>query len=433
MWRSGFLLSSRSCFEESVVHVEPYGLGERASLARSGDPVRMNWQMSQRVTQIRWCIPAALIVLAFGCKMGPRHLRDGRLAYNEALRASSSEELLLNLVRLRYLEPLEVLTVTSITTQLEVSVGVGVEAGQNRDAITGLGSADAGWSSRPTISFRPERGKRFAAGLLRPMPLDALASFAAASRRDISVLLRLFVRNLNMLSNEVWSIKPSFLKALDLLGRLQVTDQIEFGFLSERRSVSDPISGTRVNGTDLVRAAEAGYSFERVAESDDVVLTTQKQRAVIYFDPEAEEFHELYSLLQIDPARAAFYLTAGQEVSDRLADEILIETRSVLDAMNYLTLGIEVPKKHIDRGWARANWPAPGVNVGNFRDFFRLRYSEQRPKAQLRVQYRGGWYYVPDDDDRSRSVFATLAEAFSAVTQEAATEGPVLTLPLGGG
>src|SRR2546422_2775427 len=50
---------------------------------------------------ITWIIVAS--VLATGCSsLGPGALHESRLQYNETVKASSEEELLLNIVRLRY-------------------------------------------------------------------------------------------------------------------------------------------------------------------------------------------------------------------------------------------------------------------------------------------------------------------------------------------
>jgi hypothetical protein len=363
--------------------------------------------------------------------MGPKQMRDGRLAYNEAARGSSDEELLLNIVRLRYLDTIEFMAITSITTQLEVSVGVGMEAGKNRDQLTVLGSAEAGWSSRPTFTFIPQRGPEFAEPLTNPVPIKTLIEVSAQSRTDVAVLMRLFVQNLNRFTNQIWKIDSEFMAAIRHLSEFQLAGEVFQGFVVGRRPISDPIDSDRVSGSDLVRAAEAGYRFEQATEGERLVLTASHRRPMIFIDPKAVSLPEFRQRLGLNPNSYAFYLEPGPEVAQRPDNTILIETRSLLDAMNYLTLGVEVPEAHVSRGWCLADWPAPGADVGSFEDFFRIQYSGQRPDAQLRVRYRDGWYFIPDQDHQSREVFFELAEAMRLVVAPGPGQAPVLTLPVG--
>jgi hypothetical protein len=62
-----------------------------------------------------WC--CVLVVYLAGCTLGPRQIHKGRLEYNQAVQQSFREEMLLNLVRLRYRETPEFLTVGGIAAQ----------------------------------------------------------------------------------------------------------------------------------------------------------------------------------------------------------------------------------------------------------------------------------------------------------------------------
>ena len=57
-----------------------------------------------------------------GC-FGPTAIRQTRDRYNEAIRQTNDEELLLNLVRLRYNEHPSFLPVTGLNSQFELSAG----------------------------------------------------------------------------------------------------------------------------------------------------------------------------------------------------------------------------------------------------------------------------------------------------------------------
>ena len=56
-----------------------------------------------------------------GCSIGPRSLERDRLRYNEAVKRTSEEELLLNIVRLRYTDTPSSLAVSAIAAQYELT------------------------------------------------------------------------------------------------------------------------------------------------------------------------------------------------------------------------------------------------------------------------------------------------------------------------
>ena len=62
-----------------------------------------------------------------GISIGPHTVRVERTAYNEAVTETQEEELLLNLIRTRYLRSLAFLQVASISSAIGVSASAGAE------------------------------------------------------------------------------------------------------------------------------------------------------------------------------------------------------------------------------------------------------------------------------------------------------------------
>src|SRR5438105_4897108 len=69
---------------------------------------------------------AAYAALGGGCSFGPRALHNDRVRYNEALKVSSEEQLLLNIVRLRYTDTPSSVGVTSLADQYEYARSIGL-------------------------------------------------------------------------------------------------------------------------------------------------------------------------------------------------------------------------------------------------------------------------------------------------------------------
>ena len=61
----------------------------------------------------------SVAVVIAGCAFGPQALAKNRLDYNEAVKTTTEEQLLLNIVRLRYTDTPSSLAVTTIAAQFE--------------------------------------------------------------------------------------------------------------------------------------------------------------------------------------------------------------------------------------------------------------------------------------------------------------------------
>ena len=66
----------------------------------------------------------ALVAVVAGCEsIGPTKLVGTHQGYNDAVQLAESREMLLNIVRLRFGEPIQFLAVTQINAQFSVSAG----------------------------------------------------------------------------------------------------------------------------------------------------------------------------------------------------------------------------------------------------------------------------------------------------------------------
>ena len=152
---------------------------------------------------LTWMLP----LFAMGCTLqGPRITRTSHLAYNGAVQASVQQELLLNLVRLRYTEPPEFLAISSISSQMsfDAAASVGARLGEVGSANNSLFEPEVsvGYSERPTISFAPERGKEFTRQLVAPIELDSLYLLTEYGW-GVDLVLRLVASEVNGMSNTI--------------------------------------------------------------------------------------------------------------------------------------------------------------------------------------------------------------------------------------
>ncbi len=365
-----------------------------------------------------------------GCSFGPKQLKDGHLAYNETVRLSSDQELLLNIVRLRYLDTIEFMSISSISSQLSFSVSVGGSI----DEETGLGFGEAAWSSRPTFTFTPQRGRVFAKMVTTPVPVDVLIDLAAADW-DMPILFQLLTQDVNGHENISGLISNEFLEFTQLLGDIQSRGDVYFGSIELREKISDPISINSVSGSDIVEAAKSGYRFELNASSENYTLTKALSQPVLYIPKEIPERDQLFELLHIKNLKNDYVELRPGKFPEEALDEIdfiLVEMRSIFNTIAYLAGGVEVPEPHITRGWATEDWPMSGFPTNNLKGLLKIHVSENKPGDSLAIQHRGYWFYIADNDTRSKLTFLTLAEIMRmALSPSEDAKTPVLTLPVG--
>jgi hypothetical protein len=112
-------------------------------------------------------------VLTASCSsFGGKHLISSHTSYNDSVQLTVAREVLTNIVRSRYADPMQFLTVQSINAQFSVGAGASVGAGGvGGGSASGDVEGSIGYSDSPTITFR--LGSRFSRPHLRAWVSDA--------------------------------------------------------------------------------------------------------------------------------------------------------------------------------------------------------------------------------------------------------------------
>jgi hypothetical protein len=145
-------------------------------------------------------IAIALFLISGCAARGAKRIPADRFDYNRAIAHSTREQMLLNIVRSRYLEVPVFLTVSSVLTQYEYdsSIGLGGFFQIGRDTTdTITGDANLRFSERPTITYLPVEGQEFSAHLLSDIPSEIM--FAAAQAGfPIDIFMRVGIQRLGL-------------------------------------------------------------------------------------------------------------------------------------------------------------------------------------------------------------------------------------------
>jgi hypothetical protein len=407
-------------------------------------------------------------LLSAGCSFGPRALEKTHRRYNEAYRQVDSEELLLNIVRLRYADPPAEVEVTSIAAQYELSANAEARPffevpnpseGIFRTFTNVLPFAGAGGSNRPTISLTPIHSGETVARYLHPITLDGVVFFAGTSW-PVSTIFRLWLEGVNGVPNAPSASGPTrgfapryaeFLRAAELLQVIQDRGELTFR-KSEEEKLGAPIPVNRISitGEALIEARKAGYEYRLTADGNAWQLVSKSRRLYLELSPRtlgSPEYQELVQLLNLKPGLTRYELILGtvgyiERRADALPSEkIELVTRSLVQVFTYLSHGVEVPAEHLATGVAKPTLEPDG-RVFDWQQvtggLFTIKASRgKKPPAcaAVAVLYRGYWFYIDDTDHATKNTFVLLRPSrqleLGPTPADRKGTGPVLTLPVG--
>jgi hypothetical protein len=384
----------------------------------------------------------AIWVGVSGCGLhGPAHTRSSHLAYNEAVQASEQQELLLNIVRLRYLDAPEFLAVTSISTQLQVEAQASVLGllgkADGESVSTAAPGASVGYSESPVVTFSPRRDEAFVRQLVAPAAIDSLYLLTRYGW-GIERVLMLTAESINGLQNDAPREASSdtharsmsrFLALCRTLEALDAADLVEIERSDTWEAVSAALPAGEVDADAVLAAAGSGYRFAPAGENA-VVLSRAMQRYVLRVHEEATGSEHLAELQRLANLRTRQPSFAIEPVTTDTPPDLsfVIRTRSVLGAMAWLSRGVAVPHAHLESGMA-----APDDELSSLiREWLSVRQAAEQPAgAWLAVPYRGYWFYIGGGDLESKRTLGLLS---SLVRLEIGAGGsqnvPVLTLPV---
>jgi hypothetical protein len=179
------------------------------------------------------------MALSAGCtSFGSWILSEERINYNAALQITNDEQLLLNLVRLRYLDSTAFVEVGSITAQSSFQSGIegGRQAASLGNAATFFGiMGSLNYSTQPTMVYTPLQGEDFIRRLMSPLTLERLV-LLYHSGWGVKRLFSLCVQEINEIENATRTPHPrperieeirKFARVVELLGDLDARDGID--------------------------------------------------------------------------------------------------------------------------------------------------------------------------------------------------------------
>ncbi|MEZ5945362.1 MAG: hypothetical protein R3C13_11065 [Hyphomonas sp.] len=341
---------------------------------------------------------AIVAALMLGACASPRTVapvaRD-TMTYSTELARAQQEQLLLNIVRLRYNDPVSFVEVETLSTEDSGSVSggiggvVGISPGDMVDVISPAGTVER--SATPTVVYRNLRGGAYAEQLLQPVAPESIF----------------------LLSQSGWSVE-----------RLMLCCIARIGDLDNARAAAGPTPSVLPDNSSFRRLAAqmrdlqiSGDLLVQVLEGD---AEGDKPRVVVSWHGGTPAGEALAAQMRQHHISLRPGLDNGFHVADISSTGRTVGTspargRSILGMLSALSQTVDVPPEHAalvgntsggipQRQITTCSPAAPWATVMD--DYFAVRWSKEKPKgAAVAVPYRGYWFHV---DDTCRNAKSTL-------------------------
>jgi hypothetical protein len=359
-----------------------------------------------------WSIfPAVIlaVVLLGGCaSIGPGTVARDRFDYISAISDSWKAQMLLNLVKLRYGDAPVFLDVASVINQygVEASLGFSGSWAQNAQVpwpytalYNWLGSGR--YVERPTITYSPLSGEKFARNLMTPIPPPAILNLLQGGY-PVDLVLRLCVHSINGINSRFGGG-----------ARAHQADPEFYQLLAKLRSIQ--------------QSGDLGLRIRKTGEQTTTLLVfNRKPNPALEADRAA-----VRKLLGLDPKAEELSVVYGSVATND--KEIAMLTRSMLEILLDLSSYIEVPAMSVTE---QRTFPtlAPEIVSGTpLAPLIRILSSSQRPDDPFAaVPYRQEWYWIDDKDFPSKRLFSFIMFLFTLTETEGGKQGaPLITIPVG--
>jgi hypothetical protein len=397
------------------------------------------------------------------------------------------EELLLNIVRRRYLEPLQFVNVSSISTNIgfqadasaralmdtgatDSSSGIGVGVNElgnisrsSSSTGTGLNIAEIGvsggvaFSDAPTVTITPRQGEQIARQLHDPVAVSVVADLAITGY-PIDTVITLLVTGVNGVRgprigfgtfhpgcdafNEAMELIRSFEDSGSLiLSRFRWNDPYSaYGYPADAITPRMWIT-TLSSGEHRWRTYDGGKTF---------LFTTHEMAPAMWLDEDARQTADRMRLMEllnlrpdvqkkIWPLEPALVVD-GPDLADAPIERrpaLKLRMRSLYNTINLCAYLVDVPPEDEVEGRATdlSAYRQAGAQgeLAKFTSIARIECADERPpSACLAVPYRGKWFYIDDRSQSAEAAFNLLYDLWQLTVKAPSTRTtPVTTIQVG--
>ena len=349
---------------------------------------------------IRVGISLVTILLAGCAGVGPRTIARDRFDYVASVSESWKRQMLLNLLKTRYADAPVFMDISSVINSysLEGDIDLGGEFAKvgRGDTFAGVGVAGR-YADKPTISYVPLAGDKFARSLMAPLPITGVL-LLLQSGYPADIVLRVCVNTVNGIENSyggMGSLRKGDPKFRELMTAL-------------RENQSAGGTGMRIRA---VRDTQVVVMSFRPATDDAIPEPVRRIHELLGLDGSVREYDVVYG---------------SYPESDR---EIALLTRSINQVLTDFASYIDVPEADLAEGRVHRPQRTP-EELLLFPPVLSVHNGPSAPDdAYVAVRYRNRWFWIDDRDLPSKTMFNSVLMLFSLTETGQAQPAPLVTIP----
>lgn len=289
--------------------------------------------------------------------------RGGAISANKSQQERSNEELLLNIIRTRYQDPIEFLP-----------------AEPNRWSLFGRGN-------RAELEEVAELNR----GYLDAVEIDTLIKLLEADWEFSLVADLMFDRLGEHENSPSASSYPDFVRTIQFLQTLQSRGDLSF--------VQLPASWKIGEDQEAPMVMKLGFDNEGEADDFNQLLKTEGQLL-------ADDDGSIVQLvLFVLPSQELSIGSRGSEITF-----VGLRLRSLAEQFQHFSMAMELPVRHVRQGLVQAITSDESTEDQiEFTNHLRITSHWHRKRTPYTaVRYRGFWYHIEDTDVRTKQAFGLL-------------------------
>ena len=338
-----------------------------------------------------------ILITTAGCaKFGPNRVVEDRFNYSNAIGISFKEQVLLNIVKLRYTETPIMLKVGSIVSSYSLGAAASLTGeAQFGDASNVSPGLTGTFTESPTITYSQVTGQEYVQRYLQPIPPAAFV----------------------YLINSDWRADHMFLYMIEEAN----------GLWNQSRVFGNPADQQFIRVSELFLILQKAGSLalkvdSMTAATNDLNLTLINPGN----DPNIQQaIQEFQTILGLDPTTDTYEIVFGSIEGNN--QTIALKTRSTMQMMMEFATYINVPDEHLSGGSAEvyystaANSQTPPVII-------RSGASKPDKDVFVSVQYRDNWYWIDHNDLETKRTMNILMILFAITESGEDPVQPLLTI-----
>lgn len=394
------------------------------------NPFILNVKLLKMIKWYKKGLLLTLFCLTACNSLGPSRVKIDRVQYNDIVQETDNEQLLKNIVRLRYLHSTNYLSITNVTSSYNLNRSLSVTNVSENSATTNMAWGSIGitpgvsYSDSPTISYVPVTDGNFIRSMQRPVPFDdfILLSRQASFERDI--LMTLLTQkiddldtNLSIVNNKIIVTREyyEYNRCLTLLAKM----------FQEKAITLQPYIFDK-KPTLVLEFKKAYINSPEALELKKILHIPSNSPTIILM--EKGDYGQLKNKSGI---------LIPKDTESNLKNVVYIQLRSINATLVFVSRGVEVPESDLINHSALAIQGYNGIIYSvdpSLRNFFTIYNSEIEPQNDVLVKtyVHNHWFYIKDSDTTSKVTFDILVRLVlltAAISAE--QQGPALTLPIG--